>query len=521
MFISIVSLFRMREDAKQAERGCQRDRTPFALPPRRRRVIYDGCVLRRFLRDIAANELLVPGDRVGIAVSGGADSVALLRLMLEARERLGVVLSVIHFNHKIRGAHAFADEQFVSDLAKGHGLEFICDSADTRAVAANRHLSLEAAGRRLRYEFFRGLITSGVLDKVATAHSLDDQAETVLLRFLRGAGTRGLAGIFPRVAVTRLAGESQTPKPAGAIIRPLLGFRRGELQEYLRGLRQSWREDASNLDVKFTRNRVRHQLIPLLERDFNPNVAQILSEQADIARAEEEFWASQIGHLVPRESDDRTALDLPPLSGHGVAVQRRVLRAAADRLGLALDFHHVEAIRGLLSEPHAEPARIVELPGGWTAVRVGNSLRIASPASRNPLGEDYELLLPVPGEVLIPKLALALRTIVIRPGAEDRAYNDDQRLDLSLLGQKLTVRNWRAGDRFCPAHSKAPRKLKELLQERRVAQPAKASWPVVVSRGEIVWVRGFPVASQFIARPGTSAVVIEEYPASQLTTPTT
>lgn len=481
-------------------------------------MIYDGCVLRRFLGNIAVNELLAPGDRVGIAVSGGADSVALLRLMVEARERLGVVLSVVHFNHKIRGAQAFSDERFVSDLAEQLGLEFMRDAADTRAVAAKLHLSLEAAGRRLRYEFFRGLITSGVLNKVATAHSLDDQAETVLLRFLRGTGTRGLAGIFPRIAVDRPAGELPSPTPAGAIIRPLLGFRRSELQEYLRRLGQSWREDASNLDVKFTRNRIRHQLIPLLERDFNPNVVQILAEQAEIARGEEEFWASRVGHIIPRECTDPTSLDLRLLSGHPIALQRRILRAAADRLGLALDFHHIEAVRGLLSESHDEPWRSIKLPGGWTAERIGNSLRMASPAASNPVGGDYELQLPIPGEVLIPGLGLILRTTVIRPGAEDRAYNDDQRLDPGLLGPELTVRNWRAGDRFWPVHAKGPRKLKEQLQERRVTQPAKALWPIAVSRGEIVWVRGLPVASRFVARPGSRAVVIEEFPASQLVT---
>jgi tRNA(Ile)-lysidine synthase len=142
-----------------------------------------------------------PGDRVGVAVSGGADSVALLRLLLEARSELGVVLSVVHFNHRIRGPAADADEAFVAELAHTHQIEFHCDSGDTPAHARQARLSLEAAGRALRYGFFRRLLEAGMVNRVATAHTLDDQAETVLLRFFRGAGTRGLAGIYPVLVV--------------------------------------------------------------------------------------------------------------------------------------------------------------------------------------------------------------------------------------------------------------------------------------------------------------------------------
>ena len=153
------------------------------------------------LSDIHNKDLLRPGDRVGVAVSGGADSVALLRLMIELRSELGIVLSVIHLNHNLRGPESDADEQFVRELAAAHRLEFICENRDVRAYATAKKVGLEAAARKVRYEFF-GELLSGNLDRIATGHTLDDQAETVLLKFMRGAGTRGLAGIYPRVAIS-------------------------------------------------------------------------------------------------------------------------------------------------------------------------------------------------------------------------------------------------------------------------------------------------------------------------------
>ena len=183
--------------------------------------MYHGTVLERLLQFAAEHELLRPGDRVAVAVSGGADSVALLRLLLDARSEFGVVLSVTHFNHKIRGHEADEDEAFVRALAEKHDLAFHAGSADTPQFAREHHLGLEAAARQLRHEFFRELIRENKASKVATAHTLDDQAETVLLRLMRGAGTKGLAGIYPDIKVM---GKT------GSIVRPLLGVRRAELR---------------------------------------------------------------------------------------------------------------------------------------------------------------------------------------------------------------------------------------------------------------------------------------------------
>src|ERR1051326_4263187 len=197
--------------------------------------------------------MIRPGDRVGVAVSGGADSVALLRALVELRGELGCVLVVVHFNHKIR-AEADSDAEFVRQLAEKCGLEFFCGERDAKEFARARRVSLETAARELRYAWFREL----GLDKIATAHTLDDQAETVLMKLLRGAGTTGLSGIWPQVRKQRAGGGKQK------IIRPMLGGRRREVDEYLRSIGKKWREDASNRDVKHTQNKIRHELLPLL-----------------------------------------------------------------------------------------------------------------------------------------------------------------------------------------------------------------------------------------------------------------
>jgi tRNA(Ile)-lysidine synthase len=317
----------------------------------------------RTLEYVGRHGLLKPGDRVGVAVSGGADSVALLRLLLELRSELGIVLSVAHFHHGIRGAEADGDAEFVAGLAKAHQLELHSGDGDSPAHARARQASLETAARELRYQFFARLLKSGKVDKIATGHTLDDQAETVLMKTLRGAGTRGLAGIYPALK--------------SGLVRPLLGTRRRELEEYLRGLGQEWREDSTNRDRQHLRNRVRHELVPLLERDFNPEVTRVLAETAEVARAEEEYWQRETERLLPEVcSEDGTSLKLKPLLAQPLAVQRRLVRATLEHAGAGFDFRHGEDILRLAQKPKGA----VELAGGWRVVRGKNELLIGKQA---------------------------------------------------------------------------------------------------------------------------------------------
>jgi tRNA(Ile)-lysidine synthase len=474
-----------------------------------------------------------PGERVGVAVSGGGDSVALLRLLLEARAELGIVLSVVHFNHKIRGAEADADEAFAAALAAAHGLEFHGSSAGTPTYARKQGMSLEAAGRELRYRYFRKLLEEGAADRIATGHTRDDQAETVLLRFLRGAGTRGLAGIFPQLPVAScqlpashqpsvISGQERQP----AIVRPLLETGREELRAYLDRIGQVWREDASNLDAKHARNRVRHELLPRL-REFNPALEEALAESAEIARGEEEFWeelvkSSVVSRQASGKAQGQVAFEVEKLLRQPLALQRRLVRAAAEGLGCRLEFRHGEQVLNLLRRRPATAAHTavgegkrLQLPAGLRAEVRGRELRLIAGCQNKREARSagaYEYALEIPGEVLIKSLGRRIRASVVAGGAGESRYNRAQLMDPGLLAPRLRVRNWRPGDRYWPAHTKSPAKVKELLQERRIAQPAKSLWPVVVSGAEIVWVPGFPIPARFCLRGGAAAaaVLLEE-----------
>ena len=449
---------------------------------------------------IQKRQLLSPGDRVGIAVSGGTDSVALLHLLLELSPELGIVLAVVHVNHQIRGAESDADEQFVCALSQQHELEFHCHAYNVPAYAKQNRVSLETAAREVRYDYFESLITEGKLNRIATAHTLDDQAETVLMRLIRGTGLHGFGGIRPKLVINK---QEQI---CGTIVRPLLGTRHSELETFLNAMRQSWRQDVSNDDLQHTRNRIRHVLMPLLERELNPAVTKRLDELSEIARAEEAFWDEQCAKLTAQlfkqsEKDSPSfCFDLKAFNCHSLGIQRRVLHYWGRTVepNLSFEFKHVEQILELAST-ESRDGKQLELPGGWRVIRQGDYLEFSPPNTEtaSDVSEDYEYRLRVPGYILLREVGIRLEAVLIRPNTAAESYNPDQLLDVTLLDNEVIVRNWRPGDRFWPAHTKAPKKIKELLQEKHLNGTERRLWPVVVSRGEIVWVRGFAPSAKF------------------------
>jgi len=467
----------------------------------------------KVLNYVREQRLLQAGDRLAVACSGGADSVALLRILSDLRGELGIVLSVAHFHHGIRGAEADADQKFVKDLASTLQLEFAAGSGDAPAYAAANKISLETAARELRHQWFAGLVQQGAASKIATAHTLDDQAETVLMRIIRGTGARGLAGIAPLHLGKHL-------------VRPLLEISRKEVEEYLTAIGQPWREDSSNLDTGYTRNRIRHTLLPLLERDFNPAIRQTLAGLAELARGEEEFWDNELSQLLPRlvregkpsrsgrslsgRSGEVLALDLQALGSQPLALRRLVLHATASRLGAALEFKHIQQLTELME--HGKPGKKVALPGGLWANCTQRELHLGKQTLEFP--ENYCYSLSIPGEVAVPELGFTIRARLISAGKQKvSGYNSATLLNPTMLGPELTVRNWRAGDRFFPAHTRSPKKVKELLQPERLGREfspvERRQWPVIESSGQIVWMRGFPVAQHFACSSG-DAVLIEE-----------
>jgi tRNA(Ile)-lysidine synthase len=535
---------------------------------------------KRLLDHIHQQKLVHAGERLGAAVSGGIDSVALLRLLLELRGSLGFVLSVVHFNHQLRGPASDADQSFVATLAREHQLDFFTDRGDVARHADRERVSVETAARQLRYGFFRTLLgepadpgkSKTSLSKIATGHTLDDQAETVLMRLIRGSGLAGLAAIHPHLEVESDAGEVW-----GEIIRPLLGVQRKELEQYLKEIGQTWREDLSNSDLSFTRNRLRQRVMPLLEKEFNPAVAENLAELAEIARGEQDYWENEIagwmgtsvhwsepawaqpppqpaglvqiaavrgnqpddsspeGHAASPETREESpsagshlqaeidrvpwlvanaALNRVWFLAEPLAAQRRLVKAIGERAGIPLEFKHVEEILRF-AEAERVSGKECSLPLGWKLRWTKEELWFVTPDLRQAASgdaspaEDYDVPLAVPGAILLPRAGFKIEARHLRP-QECGAYNPDQLLDRGALPEPLRVRNWRAGDRFWPAHTKSPKKVKELLQPLGLPGAERDLWPVVVSGDQIVWLRGFPTPARLQPAADGEAILILE-----------
>jgi len=458
--------------------------------------------------------LVRPGERIGVAVSGGADSVALLRSLTELAPDLGVVLFVLHLNHRLRGPDADADEQFVRELAAQLSLEAAIESEDVASIATLYHLSLEAAGRRARYGFFQRAATALRLNCVATAHTRDDQAETILLRLLRGAGTSGLAGIHRTFDLSLLGGNlpaaSESPSPR--LIRPLLSTTRQQVEQYLNSLGQPFRQDSSNLSPEFLRNRVRISLLPALERDYNPRLRQALCETADIAAAENAFFDDLTSSALGKNADPEQGVALEILQSQPLALQRRILRSLCQPLGLALDFAHLESLREFALAGRAER---LKLPRGFIAEVVRDPqgpphLFLRSPEP-DPPPAPYAMGLPVPGMIPIGRFfggpETSIRATLLGEDSAKEAYNRADLLRAILLESSLTVRNLLPGDRYHPLFSSGERKVNRLLQDLSVPGTVRGNWPVVLSGDRIVWVPGLPVASAMAWAPGDGEAV--------------
>ncbi len=445
-------------------------------------------------------KLLKPGLRLAVGFSGGADSVALLRMLAARSGELGLALHAAHLHHGLRGAEADADLVFCRELAAKLGLPFHDARVDTaREARADTNSgkaaeTIEEAARRLRYAWFRQLMASGEIDAVATAHTLDDQAETVLAKFLRGAWTEGLAGIHPVLEF-----------PEGRILRPLLAATHAEVEAYLRELGQDWREDTSNRHLTFTRNRIRHELLPLLE-DWNPRLREHLAHIAAMACDEEAWWQSELARLAPqlllpgrpaRGGGRATgeglgaglAIEVSRLGALAPALQRRLLRYAAEQFGAALDFAATEAVRSLALGGRA--GQKLALPQGLRAERTARELRLAvgpgiPPREKRAGAPLLEYSVPIPGEIEAPAFGLRLRVEV--SGSATANGSPNGRSD--LLGKTATLRNWKPGDRVRLRYSSAGRKVKEVLERLRVTGTERSVWPVLEVDGRIVWMRG-------------------------------
>ncbi|MEX2304372.1 MAG: tRNA lysidine(34) synthetase TilS [Bryobacterales bacterium] len=482
-------------------------------------------MLRRVAATISRYGMLSPGDLVGVAVSGGADSVALLGCLTELAPRLGVELAVVHLNHLLRGTEADADEQFVAGLAKRLNLRYFSHRVDVAAEARRAAENLEQTARRLRYQWFTELIVGGQSAKIATGHTRSDQAETVLFRLLRGSGTAGLSGIRPVV------------EPG--FVRPLLEVSRSDVLAYLRRRGWSWRVDSTNEQTAFARNRIRHELLPSLCQGWNPRLPETLANMAQWAQAEEDYWSGIMADLASRyikEDGQATELEARALAELPVAVQRRLLRVAIERVRgdlSAVDFGHVEALRSLAASERGGGK--LDLPG-LEARRSFNRLRLVKPdAGPEPVPAIGTVCLQPPGTFSVPgsgcqvRLSLREAAQTISGRADNKeGYNGkrQQALDWERLPKPLSLRIWQPGDRYQPWGRKGQKKLKSLFQEGRIAAWDRSCWPVITAPASgrqrpgfsladgipeaqdvVVWAHEFGPAEQYAADADSRTVL--------------
>jgi tRNA(Ile)-lysidine synthase len=456
-------------------------------------------VLEQVLKTISRYNMLGSRDpaagavRVAVAVSGGPDSVCLLHAFAELAPRLGLTLSVAHLNHKLRGAESDEDEAFVAALAEKLGLPFHCEQADLSTIASTSNRNLEQEARRARQAFFVQLRSKGFVDVIATGHTRDDQAETVLFRFLRGSGTAGLAGILP---VTKQG-----------IIRPLLDVSRAEILEYLNTRAIAWREDRSNLDFRFARNRIRHKLLPELARDWNPNIAAALAQVADLAFEEELVWGGSIEDRFQKTfiswngGFDAEVAKLTRL--RRASTRRLIRRAIRESKGdlRGIEFSHVEAVLELVGQSSGEGR--LSLPG-LAAIRSFGWLRLA-PAPFTAAPEPRPVA--APDEISWHGGPLLCFEVLQKNGSSPCGTLKAAELDGDRFAGSLVLRGWRPGDRYRPVGEHREWKLAELFERARVPSWRRPFWPMVTVGDKILWAKDFGVAQEFAASESSQSIL--------------
>jgi tRNA(Ile)-lysidine synthase len=455
-------------------------------------------VIEQVLRTISRYNMLPRGARAGVAVSGGADSVALLHLLHRLAPAREWSLAVLHFDHHLRGAESDGDRRFVETLAANLGLPCFAGWADVRVAAQGGNL--EQTARHLRYRFFADVRERQALDVVATGHTESDQAETVLMRLLRGASPDSLAGI-------RAVND-------GWIVRPLLELTRGQVREWLRAAGLEWREDSSNTENCYDRNRLRNEVLPLLRSQWNPKVEGALARLAALAARDEEFWQARV-EKVWNEAAARNrfgvVLNVERLRLEHPALRARVLMRACDQAAgatLRVNNEQVDRLLSLVSKREGDGRLSLPQLNAW---RSFSQILLYKGVAAFPRPEA--ITLTAPGAAALDSQGPLVR--LSRAGNGAGAYNEESsRLDGSRAPGPFCLRAWRAGDRCRLVGDGDERSVHSLLQRRKIPAWDRSGWPVLEWQGQVVWVRGLGVAAGWCAGSGSgNPIEIVEEPA--------
>jgi tRNA(Ile)-lysidine synthase len=442
---------------------------------------------------IQRHELLSRGDRILVAVSGGPDSVALLFLLNELCGEFGAKLEVAHLQHGIRGEEAKEDARFVSELTESLKLPFHLKEIDLPHMKSHAGKgNLEAWARAERYRFFAGVVRECKLDKVATAHTEDDQAETVLMWLLRGTGMKGLGGMSPLHLHRVAAGDSMETL---TVIRPLIEISKGEIVQYLEERKLNYRLDRSNLNTSLLRNWIRLELLPKIQQRVDSGFTARLSRQAELLRDEDSLLA-ELAQKSYESMRDSNGLSRAALLREPKALQRRILRhwIGHTRGHLrGLESVHIDDLLRLIKEGPAQGR--LSIPGGWELMREYETLRLAK-ASRSLKQICYTYEFSIGTVLSVPEAGMQLYSKQVDGSfgampTEPMEALMEALFDLNELPRKLVVRNFRPGDRFEPLGMSGHKKVKDLFIDKKVPLSVRATLPLLTTGAEVLWIPGY------------------------------
>lgn len=467
----------------------------------------------QFLAEAIDAEKLLPSEgRLVLGVSGGADSVALLHAMHEINTLRNHPwkLHVGHLHHGIRAGAADEDAQFVKDLAAELGLPVTIEQVDVPGLAKVRQMSIEEAAREARYAYLERLCLHTESRYILLAHHADDNAETVLHRVLRGTGLRGLAGIAP---VRLLSPDSDI-----RVVRPLLKFRKEEVVAFLRERGLKWREDHTNTQTSLTRNRIRHEVLPLLETKINKQVKEALLRLAEQARATDAFLSETaqrtLETLVISRNDCELTVNLPALLKRSRVIQAELVRQAFLWLRVgeqSIDRRHVMAVLRLAEQSRTN--KRINLPGRLTVSRSYDRLIFALPNGQGPSEEFTEISLKVPGRTILRRRNVWLETQLLDCSADllqhVKEKNDPwtEYVDYDQVSCPLIIRPRKPGDRFWPLGGPGSKKLSDFYSERKIELPKRSQIALVCDQLGPIWVMGMRIDERVKLRRHTSRVL--------------
>ncbi len=447
--------------------------------------------------DYLTNVLYVEFNaKILVAVSGGLDSVSLLDAFVNVWRKFAIEIGVAHFNHKLRGKEADEDEEFVRLLAEKYNLAFFLQRTNVRNFATKMSLSIEEAARYLRYDFFRRAAQSFSAKFIATAHNLNDQAETVLLNLLRGTGIAGLRGIANKLEISKNI----------LIIRPFIIFTRKEIEEYAKSRGLKWREDSTNNLLEFTRNNIRHKLLPLLEREFNPQIVFNLGKLSLIAKDSykivSNFVKKYLEHLLIIRNKNEIELDLDQLRFYDDSLFGDMFQYIMNTyFDTCLNFRQIDEIKNLIN---AETGKYFRISSEIFIYK--NRRKLCFIRKEKDSSKKRVIIFPKIGHGFWKNYFIESEEVSL---AEFRVDNDRnvEFFDYDKIGEEFVVRNWEEGDKFVPLGMQAYKKLSDFFVDEKIPLFKKEEIPIFLTNNEIFWVGGIRISERFKVAKKTKRIL--------------